>query len=106
MSNRSGGMLTLPIGEPEELKRLRNVNSSLKKLKQSTIPLFADWSGRLIGSLFPGMIKLTGILLKSENAVFLTSLPGPKEELKMFKDITCKEAVWTNSGAIGSKGVF
>lgn len=65
-----------PVGEPDPIKRLKQIEKHYQDVKYSTIPLSTFFAAPFLGSLFVPIVK--GMIAPKNITGVISNMPGPK----------------------------
>ncbi len=84
LGNRFGIVfVTLPVGEPDAVRRLRSVATSTRRLRTSSEAGATYTLLRLVGAM-PGPLRRRAVAVLDESAsAVVTNVPGPREPLRL-----------------------
>jgi hypothetical protein len=101
----TGTILSLPLEEEDLLKRLKQLDETVRATKYSTIPYIVSLMGIFIGSLPSPMVLRLGELMLDQHFLLLNSFPAPSKEVRFYGgQCIWKEVSLGNQGMVDSKG--
>jgi hypothetical protein len=95
----------IPIGEMNPLKRLRKIENRIQNLKNSSVPHLLAISGQLMASFPSPILRFVLKSLSSRlGGAFLTSFPGPVDEMLFYGTYPAKEISFGLNFFMGTRG--
>jgi hypothetical protein len=94
----------IPVGEVNPLKRLKKIEKRIQNIKNSSIPLLVLIMAPLVASV-PSLILslIAKKILSRVSGSFLTSFPGPVDEMKFYGTCAGKEVRWGSTLLLGTR---